>query len=109
MYREGSRDDHVLSTGTTADAANLNRRMKRSRRGSLRGTTIRKEIPLGVMFVNITEAEKGQPFAVRLVAGQSGCAAGPAEHADDDANRFRAADTATRTRSVKSAGSPRSS
>ncbi len=116
VYRDGSRDGQVLSTGATAEAAakrtadgrretgetaellelkehisevemenerlkkllfeseaeNLNRRMKRSRPGSLRGTTIRKETPLGVMFVNITEDEKGQPFEVFINLGKAG-------------------------------------
>ncbi len=113
VYRDGSRDGQVLSTGATAGAAakrkgdnaadtselvelkehiseiemenerlkkllfeseaeNLNRRMKRSRPGSLRGTTIRKETPLGVMFVNITEDEKGQPFEVFINLGKAG-------------------------------------
>jgi len=116
VYRDGSRDGQVLSTGATADAAkkrkadgsgqmaddgellelkehlseveaenerlkkllfdaeaeNLNRRMKRARPGKLRGTTIRKETPLGVMFVNITEDEKGQPFEVFINLGKAG-------------------------------------
>jgi len=113
VYRDGSRDGQVLSTGATADAAakrkgengaetgellelkehlsevetenerlkkmlfdaeaeNLNRRMKRGRPGKLRGTTIRKETPLGVMFVNITEDDKGQPFEVFLNLGKAG-------------------------------------
>src|SRR5205085_1767620 len=103
VYRDGSRDNQVLSTGATADAAakrsqpavipsgsegsalegsaraelgdlrgqlaeasaeiarlkqsvyeaeaeNLQRRQKRSRPDKLRGTTIRKETPLGTMF-----------------------------------------------------------
>ena len=116
VYRDGSRDGQVLSTGATADATakrkgegrretgetaellelkehlseveaenerlkkmlfdaeaeNLNRRMKRARPGKLRGTTIRKETPLGVMFVNITEDEKGQPFEVFINLGKAG-------------------------------------
>src|SRR5207248_5985216 len=38
----------------------------------LRGTTIRKETPLGTMFVNITEDEKGQPFEVFVTLGKAG-------------------------------------
>jgi ribonucleoside-diphosphate reductase alpha chain len=38
----------------------------------MRGTTIRKETPLGVMFVNITEDEKGQPFELFLNLGKAG-------------------------------------
>jgi ribonucleoside-diphosphate reductase alpha chain len=112
VYRDGSRDGQVLSTGATAGAAaerkgegatvgekadfmarlaevehendrlkkvlfdaeaeNLNRRQKRSRPDKLRGTTIRRETPLGVMFVNITEDEKGQPFEVFINLGKAG-------------------------------------
>jgi ribonucleoside-diphosphate reductase alpha chain len=45
---------------------------KRSRPDVLRGTTIRKETPLGTMFVNITEDEKGQPFEVFINLGKAG-------------------------------------
>jgi ribonucleoside-diphosphate reductase alpha chain len=119
VYRDGSRDGQVLSTGATQDAAakrddkaadpkvetalrrelgelqgtmaelhneldrtkkllfsaeaeNASRRGKRSRPEVMRGTTIRKETPLGVMFVNITEDEKGQPFEVFLNLGKAG-------------------------------------
>ena len=56
----------------SAEAENLQRRAKRSRPEVMRGTTIRKETPLGVMFVNITEDEKGQPFEVFLNLGKAG-------------------------------------
>jgi ribonucleoside-diphosphate reductase alpha chain len=122
VYRDGSRDNQVLSTGATADAAaargaavtpsaseesaltaraelgdlrgqlaeanaeiarlkqavyeaeaeNLQRRTKRSRPDKLRGTTIRKETPLGTMFVNITEDDKAQPFEVFVMLGKAG-------------------------------------
>ncbi len=111
VYRDGSRDNQVLSTGATEKAAaaregkpsreetadlhgtiaeleaeidslkkklvdveteNLQRRAKRSRPDKLRGTTIRKETPLGVMFVSINEDEKGQPFEVFINLGKAG-------------------------------------
>ena len=95
VYRDGSRDNQVLSTGATdkakseregvpsdkrelaelkgtmaeldaeierlkkalydAEAETLQRRQKRSRPDKLRGTSIRKETPLGTMYVHIAE------------------------------------------------------
>ncbi|MFI5246072.1 MAG: response regulator SirA, partial [Gemmatimonadales bacterium] len=112
VYRDGSRDNQVLSTGATqvaqaeremtgeyrvqvadlhsaitekdaelerlktllfdADAENLQRRQKRARPDTLRSTSIRKETPLGVMFVHITEDDKGQPFEVFINLGKAG-------------------------------------
>jgi len=116
VYRDGSRDNQVLSTGATdaakaardgagkespadkrkigelqgtiaelsaeverlkktlfeAESENLARRQKRARPDKLRGTTIRKETPLGTMFVNITEDDRGQPFEVFVTLGKAG-------------------------------------
>jgi ribonucleoside-diphosphate reductase alpha chain len=116
VYRDGSRDNQVLSTGATdkakaereqggaagaadkrelgrllgtlaehdaeidrlkralfeAEAENLQRRAKRSRPDKLRGTTTRYETPLGTMFVNITEDDRGQPFEVFINLGKAG-------------------------------------
>ncbi len=55
-----------------SEAENLQRRAKRSRPEALRGTTYRMETPLGTMFVNITEDDKGQPFEVFLSLGKAG-------------------------------------
>jgi ribonucleoside-diphosphate reductase alpha chain len=115
VYRDGSRDNQVLSTGATeqakqtrdqatadkrrigelegtttelhheierlrkqlfeAEAETLQRRAKRSRPDKLRGTTIRKETPLGTMFVSINEDDRGQPFEVFVTLGKAGGAA----------------------------------
>ena len=114
VYRDGSRDNQVLSTGATekaaakrsepgasenrrevgellgqmaekdaeierlkkvlydAEAENLQRRAKRSRPDKLRSTSIRKETPLGTMFVHLTEDDKGQPFEVFVTLGKAG-------------------------------------
>jgi ribonucleoside-diphosphate reductase alpha chain len=126
VYRDGSRDMQVLSTGSTAkkvqeqatssgkaearadlvagqaaasrayadlhgelaevraenqrlrkavqdlEAENLQRRQKRSRPETLRGTTRRVETPLGTLYVNITEDERGQPFEVFMSLGKAG-------------------------------------
>ncbi|MGI8843293.1 MAG: vitamin B12-dependent ribonucleotide reductase, partial [Gemmatimonadaceae bacterium] len=47
----------------------------RSRPDKLRGTSIRKETPLGTMFVHITEDDRGQPFEVFINLGKAGGAA----------------------------------
>jgi ribonucleoside-diphosphate reductase alpha chain len=114
VYRDGSRDNQVLSTGATdkakaqrdgsdtrgelgdlrgtiaeqeaeiarlkqqlfdSEAENLQRRKKRARPDTLRGTSIRKETPLGTMFVHITEDDRGQPFEVFINLGKAGGAA----------------------------------
>ena len=114
VYRDGSRDNQVLSTGMTekakaerdgtdvrgevgdlkgtiveleaeiaklrkdlfdAEAETLQRRQKRARPDTLRGTTSRLETPLGTMFVNITEDDRGQPFEVFINLGKAGGAA----------------------------------
>ncbi|HLS47008.1 MAG TPA: response regulator SirA, partial [Gemmatimonadales bacterium] len=54
------------------EAENLNRRQKRSRPEMLRGTTRRVETPLGTLYVNITEDDKGQPFEVFMSLGKAG-------------------------------------
>jgi ribonucleoside-diphosphate reductase alpha chain len=112
VYRDGSRDNQVLTTGATAgakaerdgtagargevgdlkgtiaeleaemtalrknlfdaEAENLQRRQKRARPDTLRGTTSRMETPLGTMFVNITEDDRGQPFEVFINLGKAG-------------------------------------
>jgi len=114
VYRDGSRDNQVLSTGATeqakaeregggkgesrrelgdlhgtvaeqnaeiarlkqalfdAEAENLQRRSKRARPDTLRGITTRIETPLGTMFLNITEDDRGQPFEVFINLGKAG-------------------------------------
>ena len=105
VYRDGSRDNQVLSTGATEKAAaerggasekrqigelhgtiaekdseierlrkalfdseaeNLQRRIKRARPDRLRGTTIRKETPLG------THALRGDRKSTRLNSSHAG-------------------------------------
>jgi ribonucleoside-diphosphate reductase alpha chain len=126
VYRDGSRDGQVLSTGATekakaerekgaqpaaagaeakggdaalkrevgelqgtiaeltaelertkrslfeAEAENLQRRAKRARPDTLRSTSMRKDTPLGTMFVHISEDDRGQPFDVFLNLGKAG-------------------------------------
>jgi ribonucleoside-diphosphate reductase alpha chain len=55
-----------------AEAENMQRRIKRSRPDRLRSTSIRKETPLGTMYVHISEDDKGQPFEVFINLGKAG-------------------------------------
>jgi ribonucleoside-diphosphate reductase alpha chain len=126
VYRDGSRDGQVLSTGATeqakkerekgkdgapaaaappkedpavkrqvgelqgtiaeltadlertrrslfeAEAENLQRRSKRARPDKLRSTSMRKETPLGTMFVHISEDDRSQAFDVFISLGKAG-------------------------------------
>ncbi|MGH7586702.1 MAG: vitamin B12-dependent ribonucleotide reductase, partial [Gemmatimonadales bacterium] len=54
------------------EAENLQRRQKRSRPETLRGTTRRVETPLGTLYVNITEDDRGQAFEVFMSLGKAG-------------------------------------
>ncbi|MGH7560173.1 MAG: vitamin B12-dependent ribonucleotide reductase [Gemmatimonadales bacterium] len=54
------------------ESENLQRRQKRLRPDVLRSTSRRLESPLGTMYVNITEDEKGQPFEVFINLGKAG-------------------------------------
>src|SRR5439155_1484744 len=62
----------VFVTAHDAEAENLQRRAKRSRPDLLKGATRRVETPLGTMYVNITEDDKGQPFEVFISLGKAG-------------------------------------
>jgi ribonucleoside-diphosphate reductase alpha chain len=55
-----------------SEAENLQRRAKRARPERLRSTSIRKETPLGTMFVHITEDDRAQPFEVFVTLGKAG-------------------------------------
>ncbi|MDH5805517.1 MAG: response regulator SirA, partial [Gemmatimonadota bacterium] len=54
------------------ESENLQRREKRSRPETLKGTTRRLETPLGTLYVTITEDEKAQPFEMFMSLGKAG-------------------------------------
>jgi ribonucleoside-diphosphate reductase alpha chain len=58
-----------------SEAENAQRRAKRARPDTLRGTTRRMETPLGTMYVTITEDDRGSPFEVFITLGKAGGAA----------------------------------
>ena len=110
VYRDGSREGQVLSTGSTTkkdadsedddsmaqadlkatiaeleaelqltkkalhevESEHLQRKLARSRPEMLHGTTRRVETPLGTMYVNITEDDRGQPFEIFMSLGKAG-------------------------------------
>jgi ribonucleoside-diphosphate reductase alpha chain len=55
-----------------AETENLQRRTKRARPDKLRSTSMRKETPLGTMFVHISEDDRQQPFDVFINLGKAG-------------------------------------
>ena len=55
-----------------AEAENLQRRSKRARPDKLRSTSMRKETPLGTMFVHISEDDRAQAFDVFISLGKAG-------------------------------------
>ncbi len=55
-----------------AEAENTQRRTKRARPDKLRSTSMRKETPLGTMFVHISEDDRGSAFDVFISLGKAG-------------------------------------
>ncbi len=85
IYRDGCRDNQVLSTGTTgaktADvSAPTGQRVKRDRPRKLTGSTYQMETGCGPMYVTINEDEQGRPFELFNTVGKAGgCAASQCE------------------------------
>ncbi len=85
IYRDGCRENQVLSTGTTdtkkADAAvTTGQRVKRDRPRKLTGSTYQMETGCGPMYVTINEDEQGRPFELFNMVGKAGgCAASQCE------------------------------
>jgi ribonucleoside-diphosphate reductase alpha chain len=64
--------DRTKKSLFAAEAENLQRRTKRARPDKLRSTSMRKETPLGTMFVHISEDDRAQPFDVFISLGKAG-------------------------------------
>ncbi|MDX2191794.1 MAG: vitamin B12-dependent ribonucleotide reductase [Gemmatimonadales bacterium] len=72
IARLHAENERLRKANYDLEAENLQRRQKRARPETLRGTTRRLETPLGTMFVTITEDDRGQPFEVFLSLGKAG-------------------------------------
>jgi ribonucleoside-diphosphate reductase alpha chain len=92
IYRDGSRDAQVLSTGRTASAPDTapapvepatpgaGHRRPRPRPGVVAGETRRVETGCGNMYVTINTDEEGRPFELFAQIGKAGgCAASQTE------------------------------
>lgn len=64
--------DRLKKTVHELESENLQRRQKRSRPEVLKGSTRRLQTPLGDLYVNITEDDKGQPFEIFMSLGKVG-------------------------------------
>ncbi len=78
VYRDGSREQQVLSTGTTEPAAKNAPVLKpqsvtaRPRPMCVQGKTVEIETGCGSLYVTINEDESGQPFEVFAQIGKAG-------------------------------------
>ncbi|MBI5184523.1 MAG: vitamin B12-dependent ribonucleotide reductase [Nitrospinae bacterium] len=85
IYRDGSRDEQVLSTGATSDkkkkAASENGKITpRPRPAITSGYTFRIATGCGNLYLTINECEKGIPFEIFTQMGKAGgCAASQSE------------------------------
>ncbi len=88
VYRDGSREEQVLSTGSSGQAASTilppttvdGKITPKSRPGVMRGETRVLKTGCGNLYVTINEDEDGNPFEVFTRMGKAGgCAASQAE------------------------------
>jgi len=87
VYRDGSREDQVLSTGKAegekkeSQSADAEEKVMPKRRPDvIRGTTRRMKTGCGHLYVTINEDENGKPFEIFTNIGKAGgCASSQAE------------------------------
>lgn len=86
VYRDGSRDEQVLSTGKTEEKPQIERRrgagkvIPKKRPSMTRGGTRLMKTGCGHLYVTINEDESGKPFEVFTTIGKAGgCASSQAE------------------------------
>jgi ribonucleoside-diphosphate reductase alpha chain len=80
IYRDGSRQGQVLSTGSTYTKEKTEYIEPRPRPEVTHGTTKRIATGCGTLYVTINECDKGKPFEIFTHMGKAGgCAASQAE------------------------------
>lgn len=81
IYRDGSREHQVLSTGkSTQSVGSAEKRAVRERPMNLKGSTYKMQAGCGALYVTINEDNEGRPFEVFNAMGKAGgCASSQAE------------------------------
>ena len=81
IYRDGSRDNQVLSTGKKAQSADaVEKKTVRVRPMNLKGSTYKMQTGCGALYVTINEDKEGRPFEVFTAMGKAGgCASSQSE------------------------------
>jgi ribonucleoside-diphosphate reductase alpha chain len=79
IYRDGSREHQVLSTGKTAQPAEEGKKTVRDRPMSLKGWTYRMQTGCGPLYVTINEDEEGLFELFTTMGKAGGCAASQSE------------------------------
>lgn len=81
IYRDGSRENQVLSTGRTAQSVEVREnKAVRERPLILKGSTYKMQTGCGALYVTINEGEDGLPFEVFTAMGKAGgCASSQSE------------------------------
>ena len=71
MFRDGCKGGQVLHVGVSDEAEVVGRGVK-PRPHSLRGTTYRRETPIGTAFITVNDSPAGDPFEVFVQVGKAG-------------------------------------
>jgi ribonucleoside-diphosphate reductase alpha chain len=72
VFRDGSTAGQVLHVGLGHETAGAAERVVKPRPHSLRGTTYRRETPIGTAFITVNDAAGGDPFEVFVQVGKAG-------------------------------------
>ncbi|HXJ85045.1 MAG TPA: vitamin B12-dependent ribonucleotide reductase [Candidatus Methylomirabilis sp.] len=72
VFRDGCKDAQVLHVGVGDQGAEAVGRGVKPRPHSLRGTTYRRETPIGTAFITVNDSPTGDPFEVFVQVGKAG-------------------------------------
>jgi ribonucleoside-diphosphate reductase alpha chain len=72
VFRDGCKTAQVLHAGIGDETAGPPERGVKPRPHSLRGTTYRRETPIGTAFITVNDSPAGDPFEVFVQVGKAG-------------------------------------